>query len=164
MKIAGITRDSITNGEGVRDVIFVQGCPHHCKGCHNPQTWSSDGGTDYTPFDIVNELADSTNDITISGGEPLVQFTELLTLLQLIKTCTTKRVWLYTGYTVDLKDERFNRLVRYVDVVVDGRYIEEQKNDSLVFKGSANQRIIDLKASFRKNKIIEWEGSEYDQT
>lgn len=157
MRIAGIVRDSIVDGPGVRDVIFTQGCPHHCFGCHNQNTWDMNGGEVRLSGSILRELSDSQNDITISGGEPLSQWSALLRLLELINEQTDKRVWLYTGYTVDLNQNFYKVLARYVDVIVDGKFVEELKDPDLLFRGSSNQRIVDIKASVECGEIIEWE-------
>ena len=160
MRIAGIVRDSIVDGIGIRDTIFLQGCPHHCKGCHNPQTWDDDGGEELSITEILDLLSNSSNDITISGGEPLEQFNDLMYLLRGIKQTTNKRVWLYTGYTFDFEffTDRYvlNLLSCYVDVLVDGRFVESKKGEYL-FRGSSNQRLIDLSKSVEEEKIILWE-------
>lgn len=161
MRVAGIVRDSTVDGEGVRDVVFLQGCGHHCKGCHNPQTWNMNGGTHMFAGQVLDELADSSNDITISGGEPMLQYEALLSFLMLVKTHTSKRVWLYTGNIVDVTKDIYRRLSHYVDVIVDGRFIEDLKDESLLFRGSSNQRLIDLPKSVEANEIIEWV-SEYE--
>ena len=157
MRIAGIVRDSIVDGPGIRDVIFMQGCSHHCKGCHNAQTWNTSGGVERLSGSILRELSDSQNDITISGGEPLLQWDALLRLLELIKESTDKRIWLYTGHTVDLRQQCYHVLARYVDVIVDGKFVEELKDPDLLFRGSSNQRLVDIKKSVKAKKIIEWE-------
>lgn len=157
MRIAGIVRDSIVDGPGVRDVIFVQGCLHHCKGCHNQDTWDPNGGVEKLSGAIVRELSDSQNDITISGGEPLHQWGALIRLLALIRRETNKRVWLYTGGTVDLKQNCYLLLSKLVDVIVDGRYVEELRDPNLRFRGSSNQRLVDIKASVERGEIVEWE-------
>ena len=157
MRIAGIVRDSIVDGPGIRDVIFMQGCSHHCKGCHNTQTWNPNGGEERLSGSILRELSDSQNDITISGGEPLAQWKPLLRLLHHIRYRTDKRVWLYTGHTVDLSQQCYHVLARYVDVIVDGKFVEELKDPDLLFRGSSNQRLVDIKKSVKAKKIIEWE-------
>ena len=156
MRIAGIQRDSITNGIGVRDVIFVQGCSHRCKGCQNPHTWDYNGGEHRFVGDIIKELSDSTNDVTISGGEPFHQYESLVLLVQDLHR-TGKRIWIYTGNTVDIHKPIYHNLAPWVDVIVDGKYMEELKDGDLRFKGSSNQRIIDLKKSAKAHEIIEWE-------
>lgn len=156
MRLAGIVLDSIVDGPGIRDVIFLQGCGHHCEGCHNPQTWDYNGGYHMFANQVFEELRESDNDITISGGEPLDQYKSLISFLELIKTKTNKKVWLYTGNTIDLNQFIYTFLARYVDVIVDGKFVKELKDDNLLFRGSSNQRIIDLKKSVNANKIIEW--------
>ena len=159
MRIAGIVRDSIVDGVGIRDVIFFQGCVHKCKGCHNPQTWDLNGGEHRFAGDVVKELSNSSNDITISGGEPLLQYNALKSFLDVLKRTTKKRVWLYTGYTFDPTDVKWHILSKYIDVVVDGKYVEELKDSTLLFRGSSNQRIIDLPKSVEEGQIILWEGN-----
>lgn len=158
MRLAGIVRDSIVDGSGIRDVIFVQGCSHHCKGCHNQQTWDYDGGEHWFNGDIINELSNSSNDITISGGEPMHQFVQVYELVQMIRNKTNKRVWMYTGNTITTPISRvYQKLAPYVDVIVDGRFVEELKDPNLLFRGSSNQRIIDLPKSVKANRIVLWE-------
>lgn len=158
MRIAGIVRDSIVDGVGVRDVIFVQGCSHRCKGCHNKQTWNYNGGEHWFVGNIVNELSDSSNDITISGGEPLDQYASLLELVKMIRRTTKKRIWVYTGNTINEPITKvYRKLAPYVDVIVDGKFIEELKDPNLLFRGSSNQRLIDLPKSVKENRIVLWE-------
>ena len=156
MRIAGIVRDSIVNGEGVRDVVFVQGCGKRCKGCHNPDTWDYNGGCHRFIGDLANELSDSSNNVTISGGEPIDQFEDLLELCRMLSE-QGKTIWVYTGNVVDPTKSIYARLARYVDVIVDGRFVEELKDPNLKFRGSSNQRIINLPLSVVLGEIIEWE-------
>ena len=161
MRLAGIVRDSIVDGVGIRDVIFVQGCNHHCKGCHNQQTWDYNGGEHWFNGDIINELANSNNDITISGGEPMNQFVQVYDLVQMIRNSTNKRIWMYTGNTITTPISRvYQKLAPYVDVIVDGQFVEELKDKNLRFRGSSNQRIIDLPKTVKENKIVLWEETE----
>lgn len=159
MRVAGIIRDSLVNGPGIRDVIFLQGCSHHCKGCHNPETWNYNGGYPQTIDEIVNKLSDSKNDVTISGGEPLDQLDDLLLLCKRFKE-QGKHVWVYTGYKFSLAHKYYHILSNYVDVIVDGEFIEELKDTNLTFKGSRNQRIIDLPLSVKLNTLIHWFGDD----
>lgn len=155
MRIAGIVRDSIVDGIGVRDVVFFQGCNKQCKGCHNPDTWDYQGGCYRTVEDVVDELSDSTNNVTISGGEPLDQYDDLLELCRLLYE-QGKTVWIYTGNVVNPEKLMYEELMYYVEVIVDGRFIEEKKDPNLLFRGSSNQRIIDLRWSVLMGEIIEW--------
>lgn len=156
MRLAGIVRDSIVNGTGIRDVVFFQGCGKRCKGCHNPDTWDYQGGCHRFLGDVVKELAESSNDVTISGGEPLDQFEDLLELCRQLNA-QGKRIWVYTGNVVDPTKRTYQLLARYVDVIVDGRFVEELKDPCLLFRGSSNQRLIDLPMSVVMGEIIEWE-------
>lgn len=160
MRIAGIVRDSICDGVGIRDVVFFQGCSHKCRGCQNPHTWAYSGGDFYYTSDLVKLLSDSDNDITISGGEPLDQFEALLSFVTQIRLNTDKRIWLYTGNTVDPTKYTYRTLAAYVDVIVDGMFIQELKDSNLRFRGSSNQRIIDLPKSVKEQKIVLWEDNE----
>lgn len=158
LRIAGITKDSVVNGIGIRDVIFVQGCGHRCKGCHNPQTWDYEGGLEMSVDELVDFLKSSSNPITISGGEPLNQFNDIYELMQNINKDSGKRFWMYTGYKYeDIPLFMRERLVKYVDVLVDGPYEEDKKDLRLPFKGSANQRLIDLPKTFENDDVVLWE-------
>lgn len=156
MRIAGIVRDSIVDGIGVRDVVFFQGCGKRCPGCQNPDTWDYQGGCHRFLGDVVNELAASSNNVTISGGEPLDQFEDLLELCRQINA-QGKTIWVYTGNVVDPTKSIYQRLSRYVDVIVDGRFVESKKDCNLLFRGSSNQRLINLPLSVILGEIIEWE-------
>jgi anaerobic ribonucleoside-triphosphate reductase activating protein len=157
MRVAGMIKDSVVNGIGIRDVLFLQGCSHHCKGCHNPETWKIDGGTEYSIKQLINEFK-GDNDVTISGGEPLEQFTDVWEFMGKLNKKSGKRFWLYTGYSYEeIPQFMLAVLSEYVDVLVDGKFIESQKDLRLPFRGSANQRLIDLPKSIEQNKIVEWE-------
>lgn len=156
MRLAGIVRDSIVDGEGIRDVIFTQGCSHKCKGCHNQQTWDYGGGEHWFVGDIVKELSNSTNDVTISGGEPFDQYASLYRLVELLSK-QGKRIWIYTGNTLrEPIGTPYKLLAQYVDVIVDGRFVEKLKDPTLLFRGSSNQRLIDLKRSVKEQRIVEY--------
>lgn len=158
MRIAGMIKNSVVNGIGVRDVIFFQGCEHRCKGCHNPHTWNKDGGEERTIDDVLAELSESNNNVTISGGEPLLQFDSLVRLLMKLHS-QGKTVWLYTGYTFEELPYYVKwMLSHYVEVLIDGRFEEDKKDLSLAFRGSLNQRLINLPKSVELCKLVEWEG------
>lgn len=147
------------NGDGLRVVLWVSGCSHHCKNCHNPLTWDENDGIPFTP-EIEKELLDKLSKpyikgITFSGGDPfhINNRDEVRRLSKMIKcTFPEKDIWVYTGYTIE---ELYNELtdpVSYlinVDVLVDGRYIEELSDNNLHWVGSSNQRIIDVQREFR---------------
>lgn len=156
MKVAGLIRDSLVNGVGVRDVIFLQGCLHRCEGCHNPNTWKVDGGTEYTVRELVAILSDSKNNVTISGGEPILQFEGVFHLVRELHK-QGKSIWLYTGYTYEALPYFMKwTLATYVDVLVDGKFQLEDKDETLLYRGSANQRLIDLPKSLKYQHLVEW--------
>ena len=159
MRVAGVIRDSLVNGKGLRDVVFVQGCPHHCFNCQNPQTWNYEEGMEVTPLELAEMFKDSPNNITLSGGEPFSQLEDVITFMQLIQRDNpNKRFWIYTGYEYESISAIVElNLVDYVDVIVDGKYVEELKNPNCLYRGSSNQRLIDVQKTIKENKIILWE-------
>lgn len=178
MNIAGINYESINDGEGVRTVIYVSGCSHKCPNCHNPQTHDVNYGIEFT-----NELQDEIIDnikkrpfisgITLSGGDPLHynNVSDVLNfIIRLKNEFPNKNIWLYTGYTWkqifypivtdDLNIERDRildcrkKIIEICDVVVDGKYIDGLRDITLKWRGSSNQRVIDIKKSLNEKKIV----------
>lgn len=158
MRYHNITKDDMLNGEGLRIVLWVSGCDHGCKGCHNPITWDPNGGI---VFDTAaqNELIealdhDYISGITFSGGDPLYlgnrkDVTELAKLIK--ERFPNKNIWLYTGY----RWEEISALpvMQYIDVLVDGRFVEDLRDPKLHWKGSFNQRIIDVQRSVKNSSL-----------
>ena len=139
MRVAGINKASFVNGDGVRFVVFVQGCKHHCGGCHNPDTWDFNGGTEIS----VEEIAEMykakqkvLDGITLSGGDPFFQQDECVKLLKLLPNVN---VWIYTGFQYEEIEN--TELAKLADTMVDGQYIEALKCEGEMY-GSSNQRII----------------------
>lgn len=157
MRVLGYLPNSIVDGVGIRQVFFLAGCPHHCKGCHNPQSWNPNGGEHYTVKEIADKALRSPYNVTFSGGEPLFQLTELNAVISVIKPY--KSIWVYTGYTWEqiVENDALRSVLPNIDVLVDGRFEEDKKNPELVFRGSENQRIIDVQKSLKENKIVLWE-------
>lgn len=160
MKYQNITHDDLLNGKGLRVVLWVSGCAHHCKGCHNPITWDPNDGLEFDESakqEIFNELSnDYIAGITFSGGDPLYpdNAPEVLKLASEIKELfPSKNIWLYTGYTLEEILEH-NLDISNIDVLVDGRFIERLKDDKLQWVGSSNQRIIDVPKSLKLNQIV----------
>ena len=148
MKFHNITYPDVNNGEGCRVTLWVAGCTHHCKGCHNPQTWSFKSGREFTE-DIKNKLYNVLKlpyikGITLSGGDPLDSFDDIFELVKDIKNSfNDKDIWLFSGYTLeDIQNSDKNIILEYIDVLVDGEFKEELKDLSLKFRGSSNQRIL----------------------
>jgi anaerobic ribonucleoside-triphosphate reductase activating protein len=148
MRVMDIVHDSVVDGEGLRTVVFFAGCPHFCKGCHNPESWSIKNGTHMTLDVIFCEImSNPLTDVTFSGGDPFYQAKKVKVLAKRVKEAK-KNLWVYTGYTLEeimeSKDEHMRELLSYVDVLVDGRYIEAERDLTLSFRGSRNQRILQL--------------------
>lgn len=147
IKIAGVVEESITDGIGIRYVIFTQVCKHNCPNCHNPESHSSGGS--WVDIDrIVREVKDDPllKGITISGGEPMLQPQAVIELCKRVKDETSLDIWLYSGYTInEIQRHKYgDDVLNLIDVLVDGRYVEELKDEMLRFKGSSNQNIIYL--------------------
>lgn len=145
IRIAGIEPESIVDGIGIRYVVFMQGCNRHCKGCHNPETHQLDGGRLVDTEDIIAEFKSNPLliGITLTGGEPLLQIEAAKELAKAAKK-SGLTVWCYTGFKIEEIPIEAFEFLNYVDVLVDGEYVEELKNMELNFCGSTNQRIINL--------------------
>lgn len=149
--------DSFVDGPGVRMVIWTQGCRHHCFNCHNPQTWDMEGGTLYPVEQLQKQILASElqSGLTLSGGEPFLQVEPLL---DIVKTAKEKKlnIWAYSGFTYEelLADAQKKKLLIELDVLVDGKFVNDLKDYRLVFKGSRNQRIIDVQKSLQSGEVI----------
>jgi anaerobic ribonucleoside-triphosphate reductase activating protein len=158
MRVLSIVEDSIVDGPGLRTTIFLAGCTHYCRGCHNPESWRIDGGIEMSIDEMMSQVnRNPLNDITFSGGEPMLQIRELILLAKKCKQ-KNKNIWCYTGFLWEelmtkYKDE-FTQLSMYLDVLVDGRFMIEQRDLSLLFKGSKNQRVIDCQRSLKEDNLV----------
>ncbi len=172
MNYADIKKYDIANGPGVRISIFVSGCTHHCKNCFNPETWDFNYGTSFTSGTIKTLLEylkpDYIRGLTILGGEPFEHINQLglLPLVRAVKErYPNKSIWCYTGYLYDediLKNmvpvwPETTELLSYIDVLVDGPFIEEEKDLGIKFRGSRNQRIIMIPESIKTGQIVLWD-------
>ncbi|MGG0187805.1 anaerobic ribonucleoside-triphosphate reductase activating protein [Bacillus rhizoplanae] len=149
MRVMNIIHDSVVDGEGLRTVVFFAGCPHRCFGCHNPQSWNINNGTEVTKEEIIKEIEKNPlTDVTFSGGDPFFQAAEVKVIAKAVKKMK-KNLWIYTGYTLEeIQNSRNNDMIgllQYADVLVDGRFELEKRDLTLPFRGSSNQRIIRLK-------------------
>jgi len=160
IRLAGIVDESIVDGPGFRLAVFTQGCPHHCPGCHNPNTHDFDGGKEERTENIIERMRDNVllDGITLTGGEPFCQpkaCAELAREAHLIGL----NVWSYSGYTFEEllngKPE-WQELLAEIDVLVDGRFLLEKRTLECRFRGSSNQRLIDVPKSLRLGKAIEY--------
>lgn len=159
LRLAGIVNDSITDGPGIRLTVFTQGCPHHCPGCQNPQTWDFAGGQEMSTDEIMAQIKQNPllSGVTFSGGEPLAQAAALLPLAEQIKQQGLELA-VYTGYTfeqlLELNDRHINQLLALTDTLIDGPFIQAQRNLELNFRGSENQRILQAAASLAAQRPI----------
>lgn len=148
LRIIDIIEDTMVDGPGLRTSIYCAGCKHKCPGCHNPQSWAFDAGHNMTVDEIMKIIvADPFADVTFSGGDPMYQPEAFLALAKAIKSKTKKTIWCYTGFRFEqlVKDPQRLDLLQYIDVVVDGPFVEALRDPDLPFRGSSNQRIIDVK-------------------
>lgn len=166
LRISGIVNDSIVDGPGIRLTIFTQGCLFNCPNCHNPQTHDLNGGYEQDISEIIaliekNPLLDG---VTISGGEPFLQPEALLNLVKQIKPLSLS-VMIYSGYTFEqlINDETKRALLQEIDYLVDGLFIEELKSLELLYRGSSNQRLIDVQASLKADRVVELNINEYGE-
>lgn len=161
LRLAGVIRESIVDGPGIRMTVFVQGCPHHCKGCHNAKTWDFEGGYDTQPERLIEEAKKDPllKGLTFSGGEPFCQ-AEALSYLGKLAHEAGFDVFTYTGYTFEellegsKENPQWMELLKECDYLVDGPFILEQKNILLRFRGSKNQRILEVKKSLEAGKAV----------
>ena len=161
IRIAGAVNDSIVDGPGLRFAVFTQGCFHHCPGCHNPETHDPQGGHDEDTEALITRMKKNPllSGLTLSGGDPLEQSAPCLELAKAAHAMGLN-VWAYTGYTweqlLDRNDPDQMSLLREVDVLVDGPFIQAQRSLELNYCGSKNQRLIDATASLREGKVVLW--------
>lgn len=148
IRVLDILEETMMDGPGLRTSIYCAGCAHRCPGCHNPQSWDFTGGREVTVDELLEVIkADEFANVTFSGGDPLYQVEAFTELARRIKEETDKTIWCYTGFTYEevLADPRLNQILPYLDALVDGPYVEALRDTNLPFRGSSNQRIINLK-------------------
>lgn len=156
LSILNIVEDTTVDGPGFRTAIYCAGCPNACPGCHNPESWNIHNGKMMETDEILAYvLEDEFANVTFSGGDPMFQADGFAELAQKIKANSSKNIWCYTGFRYEnlLKRPRQAELLRWVDVLVDGRFMEALKDSDLLFRGSSNQRLIDVQQSLKKGKI-----------
>lgn len=160
LRILSIMEDTMVDGPGLRTSIYCAGCEHRCEGCHNPQSWDVNGGRQATIDEIMSVIvADPFANVTFTGGDPMFQPEAFAALAREIRRRTNKNIWCYTGFTFEtlLQDPIRRRLLEQVDVLVDGPFVKSLRDESLRFRGSSNQRIIDVQASL-KGEVTLWDG------
>ncbi len=157
ISVLSIVEDTMVDGPGFRTSIYCAGCRHRCPGCHNPQSWDFSGGQAMTTDEIMRIIeADPYANVTFSGGDPMYQPEGFAELARTIKGRTTKDIWCYTGFTFEhlASNPRQRALLELLDVVVDGPFIKHERDESLCFRGSRNQRIIDVQASLAQGTVV----------
>lgn len=167
LRIAGTVQDSIVDGPGIRYVIFTQGCPHHCPGCHNPQTHDFAGGRNADVEEILSQIFGNplTSGVTFSGGEPFVQAEALLPVAEAVKD-HGKNLMIYTGFLLEdlqrMNQPGVHRLLELADILVDGPFLLAERDLTLQYRGSSNQRVIDMGKTRQTGGIVLYQ-SEYDE-
>ena len=161
IRIAGVVRESIVDGPGLRFAVFTQGCAHHCPECQNPETWDFDGGYECEIDKIINAMDENPllDGITMSGGDPLYQAEASYSLCSKVKE-KGLNVVVFTGYTyeelmeLEKKDPWIEKLLSVTDILIDGRYEKDKRDLTLIFRGSSNQRVIDMNASRKEGRAV----------
>lgn len=152
-----ITIDSVVDGKGLRTVIWCQGCPHNCEGCHNPDTQNFSAGFEQEVDELVASIlkVQLQSGVTFSGGEPMMQPASCAAVAEQLKAKGVN-IWCYTGFTFEevIKKPDCVEFLQYIDVLIDGKFDLALKSYDLVFKGSANQRVIDVQESLRQGSIV----------
>ncbi|MBQ8487963.1 MAG: anaerobic ribonucleoside-triphosphate reductase activating protein [Prevotella sp.] len=160
LRILDIVEDTMVDGPGFRTSIYCAGCRHQCPGCHNPQSWAFDGGRDMTVDQLMRVImADPyTQGVTFSGGDPMYQAAAFAELARQIHRHTQKNVWCYTGFLFEslIHDDQ-RELLAELDVLVDGPFLQALHDPDLLFRGSSNQRLIDVQASLHSGQTVLWQ-------
>ena len=158
ISVLSIIEDTMVDGPGFRTSIYCAGCRHRCEGCHNPQSWDFSGGRAMTTDEIMRIIeADPYANVTFSGGDPMYQPEGFAELARAIRQRTQKTIWCYTGFTFEqlLANPRQRALLELVDVLVDGPFVRSLRDETLRFRGSRNQRLIDVPRSLEQGIAVE---------
>lgn len=159
LRVIDIVGGTSVDGPGLRTSVYFAGCNHHCPGCHNPQSWDFDGGEAMSVLRIKEIIDDCDFNVTFSGGDPLMQpVDEMVELARLLKA-DGRTIWCYTGYSYEYLASRpeYEELLTCIDVLVDGPFVESLRDISLRFRGSSNQRLVDV-ARYTPDCVVEWKG------
>lgn len=156
IQVVDIVEGTSVDGPGLRTTIYCAGCVHRCPGCHNPQTWDCKKGDAYSVDRLMGVIKEADLDVTFSGGDPMYNPEGFAELADRIHNETDKNIWCYTGYTFEeiLQDRRRRVLLERVDVLVDGKFEQEKRDIGLRFRGSENQRIIDVRRSLKEQQTV----------
>ncbi len=157
LQLLQIVEDTIVDGPGFRTSFYAAGCNHHCQDCHNPQSWSFTNGATHSVDNLIARALQAYGDITFTGGDPLFQIEGFIVFAQAIKQRSTKNIWCYTGFTFEeiCQSPSLARILPYIDVIVDGRFEAALQSEHLLYRGSSNQRIIDIKKSIVQQAVVQ---------
>ena len=155
IRILDIKYGTSVDGIGLRTSLYCAGCENHCPGCHNPQSWNEQGGAPISVDELFRLIVDADMNVTFSGGDPMLHPEGFIALAQMIKQRTNKTIWCYSGYRFEelMLHPLRSELVKLCDILVDGRYIEAERDLTLRFRGSRNQRIIDVQRSLQSGEV-----------
>ncbi|MDR1707457.1 MAG: anaerobic ribonucleoside-triphosphate reductase activating protein [Prevotella sp.] len=157
LSILDIIHDTTVDGPGFRTSIYAAGCIHECSGCHNPHSWNMANGRSYSVDELLGIIKeDEFSNVTFTGGDPFMQVDGFTELARRIRKETSKKIWCYTGFTYEqiLRSNKLVQMLPFIDVLVDGKYIDSLRNTDLQFRGSSNQRIIDMQKSLSGDRVI----------
>ena len=157
ISVLSIIEDTMVDGPGFRTSIYCAGCRHACPGCHNPQSWDFSGGHPMSTEEIMRIIeADPYANVTFSGGDPMYQPEGFTELARAIRERTNKDIWCFTGFTFEtlVNNPRHRQLLELIDVLVDGPFIKSLRDENLLFRGSSNQRLIDVPKSLKKGEVV----------
>lgn len=158
LRVLRVVEGTSVDGPSLRTSIYVAGCRHACPLCHNPQSWNMNGGEPRSLDSLMQVIAYNESPVTLTGGDPLYQPVAVKQLVHRIKTELGYNVWCFTGFTWEeiVADPELTDTIREVDVVVEGRFVNALRDTSLLFRGSSNQRLVDVKSSIASRQLIEW--------
>lgn len=159
MRVLKVVEGTCVDGPRLRTSIYLAGCTHQCPGCHNPQSWDPEGGEEMSEDQLMEIIAYNEAPVTLSGGDPLFQAEAVASLTARIKRELDLNIWCYTGYTWEQIETqpRLMEVMKHIDVLVDGPFIMEQRDLDIIFRGSRNQRLIDIPATIAQGHVVEIE-------
>ena len=159
ISVISIVESTSVDGPGLRTTVYCAGCGHRCKGCHNPQSWDINSGTLTDVTILADRLLATGEDITFSGGDPMFQAEAFGELAATIKSKSNRNIWCYTGYKIEqlMRMPKAMELLKNIDVLVDGQFELALRDENLLFRGSSNQRLIDVKKTLEKGEVVTYE-------
>ncbi len=159
LRVLDIVEGTSVDGPGLRSSVYLSGCTHQCPGCHNPQSWDSTLGSDVTVEDLCSRLASLSMNVTFSGGDPMLQSQALSEACRRIKLQYNMNIWVYTGFRFEevLANESMREVLKWIDVLVDGPFVQRLRDTSLLFRGSSNQRLINVRRWLQTGEVMEWQ-------